>query len=144
MQKLNSKIQILKLSKFKKKKKKKSEYSKPRNYWGKKKKTDYTAKKYRERLFTFKRIICGYSCWNILNNFKFCRKKKWKIKESDIKTLKSKKKRKNNNNRELDDLELRNYWNKTKEYMTIQQRNIRDNVLVSDVAKKKKNYKFQS
>ena len=43
----------------------------------------------------------------------------------------------NNNNRELDDLELRNYWNKTKEYMTIQQRNIRDNVLVSYVAKKK-------
>ena len=42
---------------------------------------------------------------------------------------------KNNNNNKLDDSELRNYWNKTKEYMTTQLRNIRDNVPILDVAK---------
>ena len=68
------------------------------------------------------------------------KKKSGKSKNQISKLWKVKKKKKNNNNnRELDDLELRNYWNKTKEYMTIQQRNIRDNLLVSDVTKKKKN-----
>ena len=42
---------------------------------------------------------------------------------------------KNNNNNKLDDSELRNYWNKTKEYMTTQLRNIRNNVPILDVAK---------
>ena len=42
---------------------------------------------------------------------------------------------KNNNNNKLDDSELRSYWNKTKEYMTTQLRNIRNNVPILDVAK---------
>ena len=37
---------------------------------------DYTTKKYRERWVTFKRTICGYSSWNLLDNFKICYKNK--------------------------------------------------------------------
>ena len=68
----------------------------------------------------------------MLDNFKFRIKKRWKIEELDVKTSKSSK---NNNNNKLDDSELRNYWNKTKEYMTTQLRNVRDNVPILDVAK---------
>ena len=63
-QKMNPKIQMLKLSKSKKKIKE-TEYSEPKNYWNKTNYiclSDYTTKKYRERWVTFKRIICGYSC----------------------------------------------------------------------------------
>ena len=68
----------------------------------------------------------------MLDNFKFRIKKRWKIEELDVKTSKSSN---NNNNNKLDDSELRNYWNKTKEYMTTQLRNVRDNVPILDVAK---------
>ena len=45
---------------------------------------DYTTKKYRERQVTFKGIICGYSCWNLLDNFRSCKKKK-KVRNQRIK-----------------------------------------------------------
>ena len=82
---------MLKLSKSKKKIKE-TEYSEPKNYWNKTNYiclSDYTTKKYRERWVTFKRIICGYSCWNLLDNFRSCKKKKWEIKESNVKISKS-------------------------------------------------------
>ena len=57
---------------------------------------NHTTNKYRERWVIFKKIICGYSCWNLLDNFRSCKKKKkkWEIKESNVNFQKSKKKKK--------------------------------------------------